>query len=705
MPRGTPEPYVLSALEWMLERLRHRGPDDQSMTLMHSFDGAPVALGNTRLAIIDPEGGRQPATSEDGKVAAVLNGEIYNYRSLGETLAAKGHVLASKSDTEVLPHLFEEQGSGLLSSLRGMFALAVFDGRTLVLARDRFGIKPLYYVELEGGGLAFASEPLALAPACRLEAEEALLPTFLAQGYVPAPLTTFKRIKKLPAGHVLRFDGERLLCDRYWAPEIGGKEGARDPDELWAAIEESVRAHLVADVEIGMFLSGGIDSSVIAAVVAKATGGSVTAFTVGYRSEREPTAPPYDETARARKVASELGLEHRVVAAREPDIERLRDLASKYGEPIGDDAALATYVVAESAADKLKVVLTGEGGDELFGGYPKYTFLRAAKPFMALYGTGSKVLGRLVARTFSPRRAAKLEGILNADLVEASFLYDEVAVAVDRDRLLDSGVASWPVVRPTLWPDLLDLRTSGALDPKWVAANGEGGIARFLLSSEELAAVAAADFCGFLADGLLHKVDAATMAHGLEARVPYLDHVLFDAVFGRSLFEPWRWGSMGDPDIFTTKPALRALARRLVPVAARGPKRGFSVPLAEWIARFIASEQSSELFSEDRLSRQGYWNPAGVRSAVTRVVGRELATSRRASPHAHRIPWLLLAYQLWLEAIEEANSSWRAWSATKNSRARSVDATGGGLGKSDASSGLGIAYSGDRSQVPSEGTA
>lgn len=705
MPRGTPEPSVISAVEWMLERLEHRGPDDRSMTLMYSLDGAPVALGNTRLAIIDPEDGRQPAISEDGQIAAVLNGEIYNYRTLHETLAAKGHVLASRSDTEVLPHLFEEQGPDLSGSLRGMFAFAVFDGKTLVLARDRFGIKPLYYVELEGGGLAFASEPLALAPGCRLEAEEALLPTFLAQGYVPAPLTAFKRIKKLPAGHVLRFDGNRLFCERYWAPEIGGKEGARNPDELSAAIEESVRAHLIADVEIGMFLSGGVDSSVIAAFVAKATAGSITAFTVGYRSEGERAAPPYDETARARKVASELGLEHRIVTAREPDIERLRDLASKYGEPIGDDAAVATYVVAESARDRLKVVLTGEGGDELFGGYPKYTFLRAAKPFMALYGTGSKVSRHLVGRAFSPRRAAKLEAILNSDLVEASFVYDEVAVAVDRERLLDPRVASWPVARPTLWPDLIDAKTSGTLDPKWVATNGEGGISRFLLSSEELVSIVAADFCGFLADGLLHKVDAATMAHGLEARVPYLDHVLFESVFGRSLFEPRRWGSVTDPGSFTTKPALRAVARRFVPAAARGPKRGFSVPLAEWIARLVASEAASDLLSEERLSRQGYWNPSGVRRAVRRVVDQESATSKRASPHAQRIPWLLLAYQLWLEALEEANSSWLTWSARNSPRTSRLHGPREGLDASDTSSRLGIAPSGNRSQVPFEGTA
>ena len=662
-----------ATLSEMVARQRHRGPDDSS-TYLRSGEGSIVGMANARLAIIDPEGGSQPAFSEDRSVAALLNGEIYNHSELRTLLSGKGHSFSSKSDTEVLPHLYEQFGLAMLSRLRGMFALAIFDGTRLVLARDRFGIKPMYWTELEAGGIAFASEPIALAPLCDLAPEEGALPTFLALGYVPAPYTTFKKIRKLPAAHVLVYDGRRARISRYWEPKDVLGSSRVSVDDLLEALEDSVRAHLVADVDIGVFLSGGLDSSVVAALAARAADKEIEAFTVGYPTGQESGLSVKDESERARQVAAWIGIPHRVVLAEEPTEQDLLDLASKYGEPIGDDAALATYTMARAARHHVKVVLTGEGGDELFGGYTKYGVLSRLAPAMASpLSTGklSGAIGRIASRN---RRLDKLLRILNADLLEASYIYDEITTAAARRELLQRDVALWPVVFPLLWPQIQDMHAAGLLDPRWLRASGykeAGGDSGVLLRPWQFAVLTAVDFCGFLADGLLHKVDSATMAHGLEARVPYIDDVLYERIAGPNLLDPVLWSDsssrtrtamqqvrlwLGGP----RKCALRAIAERLLPPEASSyPKIGFTVPLGAWMRRISEGELFRELTSPSLLARQGFFDPEAVRRLLAATAGKRSPLSPRRSghtPHVGRIPFLVFAYQLWLHSIEAAKA-------------------------------------------------
>ncbi len=642
-------------IEEMLASLRHRGPDDQGRFISPGRRLPRVALANTRLAIIDLAGGKQPVFSESKDVVAVFNGEIYNYKELRRYLESSGHRLASASDTEVIPHLFEEFGIDFLHKLRGMFAIALYDGSRLYLARDRFGIKPMYYAELEGGGICFASEPRALASMIKLAPEPALIPTYLSLGYIPAPLTPYKSVRKLEAGTVLVFDGRKTTTQRWWEPAHYFESRKLTTSAIREALQEAVRAHLVSDVPIGVFASGGIDSSVVSALAAREARGDLIAFTVGFKSRGPDSQFSFDERRRARDVARQLGVEHVAIETDLPSEDELFDLAVKYGEPIGDEASLPTYAMARAASEHVKVVLTGEGGDELFGGYDKYRTFYALRPLMAMPLGIHKAIGKFAGLVLDEHRAQKIVRILSADLIDAGRTYDEVVVESLRRRILSRDVRSWPVVPPRLWSSVMERKREGALDPQWVKSVGEGNLSRYLLTSEELASLVAADICGYLADGLLHKVDSATMAHGLEARVPYLDHELFEEVGGVALLE----GS--------TNPVTGAFARLLVPGRAKAPlrqvaksllpndvvyrrKQGFAVPLTDWIARFQNSEAGRVLVDPKRLSEQGYWNVEEV-SKLFRKAAASSSGRNSASRHLSRAVWLLLAYQMWLDSI------------------------------------------------------
>ncbi len=650
-----PPPDSPALLRRMLASLRHRGPDDEGRFVSRGRRIPKVALGNRRLAVIDLEGGKQPVFSESKDVVAVFNGEIYNYRELRSLLESKGHRLSSSSDTEVIPHLYEEYGVAFLEHLRGMFAIALYDGKRLLLARDRFGIKPLYYAELGERGICFASEPGALSPLADLAPEPALLPTYLSLGYFPAPLSPYKGVKKLPAGHLLEYDGREVRTRRWWEPESYFDWRPVAVSEVAEALKDSVEAHLVADVPIGVLLSGGIDSSVVAAMAARHGRDDLVAFTASFRPPGG--GPPYgfDETEHASRVASALRLTHRRVPAHLPSHEELFAIAARYGEPIGDEAAIPTYAVARAAREHVKVVLTGEGGDEVFGGYDKYRSFFALRPLMAAPAALQKAAVGLVRLASGPRRADKVARILEADLPAAARAFDEVVGKDVRARLLSPDILQWPVVPPLLWESVLERSRRGDLDPQWVRSVGEGLAERFLLSPEELAALAALDICGYLADGLLHKVDSTTMAHGLEARVPYLDHIFFEQVGGVALLA----GPPASPasvagrllSTRTSKPILRSIARQLLPpeVAAR-QKQGFSVPLAEWVVGFASSEEGRYLLDPKRLERQECWNVEGVAALVDGLVSR-FGTGKLPSGNLSRTVWLVLAYQLWLETV------------------------------------------------------
>ncbi|MER3453625.1 MAG: asparagine synthase (glutamine-hydrolyzing) [Acidimicrobiia bacterium] len=646
-------------LSKMLRVIAHRGPDDEGRYSTRGRSTPKIALGNRRLAIIDLEGGKQPVFSEKRDVVAVFNGEIYNYKELRKELEGRGHSFASDSDSEVIPHLYEEHGTSFVERLRGMFAIAIYDGSRLVLARDRFGIKPLYYAELDSGGIAFASEPSALAPFVSLKPEPALLPTYLSLGYFPAPLTPYKDVKKLPAATVLECDGKRLFTRRWWEPSLYFEPRSVSDSDLLDAVEESVAAHTVADVPIGVFVSGGLDSSVIAALAARQSQQEIVAFTLGFAGNSTGEKYDFDERDAAAEVAEYLGLEHIALETGPPTVDDLLDLAAKYGEPIGDEAAIPTYAIAKLARQYVKVVLTGEGGDELFGGYEKYRAFFFLRPLMAAPLPIQGVIQKTIPYLIGERRASKISAILAEDLLGASRVYDEISTSVERRRLLSPELASWPVATPQMWPSLMERRRRGDLDPQWVRATGEDFQERYLLSWEELAALMAADVCGYLADGLLHKVDSATMAHGLEARVPYLDHCLFQTAAGAVAARRGMSALAVLRNIVyarSSKPALRAIATQILPrnTVAR-KKQGFGVPLSTWLAHFARSELGRYLADPKRLDDQGYWNTPEVLKLVQRFQRLPKTSSERSSSHhIAKTAWVILAYQLWIESISES---------------------------------------------------
>src|SRR5438128_3158349 len=346
----------------MSATLAHRGPDSDGMYV----DG-PVGLAARRLSIIDLETGDQPIANEDGTLHVVQNGEIYNYRELRRELERAGHRFRTQGDTEVLLHLYEEHGDAFATRLRGMFAVAIWDGRRrrLVLARDRYGIKPLYYRHV-GDELRFASELRALP---RGEIDLDALEAFLAFNSIPAPYSIFRDVRKLRAGDVLVWEDGEVSLDRYARPGPAAAGELRDGDEaelveeLRARLRDSVRAHLLSDVPVGVLLSGGVDSAALAALAAQETPEPVHTFTIGF-AERS-----FDERADARLVAERYGTEHHELLVRpEPEL-LLRALAEAFDEPFADSSALPTYLVSQLAAEHVKVALSGEGGDELFGGY------------------------------------------------------------------------------------------------------------------------------------------------------------------------------------------------------------------------------------------------------------------------------------------------------------------------------------------------
>src|SRR5438132_9609839 len=369
----------------MSATLVHRGPDSSG-----EFGDGTAALAARRLSIIDLETGDQPIANEDGTMHVVQNGEIYNYRELRRELERAGHQFRTHGDTEVLLHLYEEHGDTFATRLRGMFAVAIWDARPqrLVLARDRFGIKPLYY-RVADGELSFASELRALP---RGEIDLDALEAFLAFNSIPAPLTIFRDVRKLPAGHVLVWERLTLRLERFARPaparEARADEEAELVEELRARLRDSVRAHLVSDVPVGVLLSGGVDSSLLAALAAEESAEPVRTFSIGFE-ERS-----FDELADARRVAERYGTQHHELVLR-PDAALLMPaLAEAFDEPFADSSALPTYLVSQLAAGDVKVALSGEGGDELFGGY--YTY--AADLLAARVGGLARLAGPLVER-------------------------------------------------------------------------------------------------------------------------------------------------------------------------------------------------------------------------------------------------------------------------------------------------------------------
>jgi len=603
----------------MAQVLAHRGPDGEG-----TLADGPVALAMRRLALVDPEGGGQPITSEDGTIAVVCNGELYDHRRLRAQLEARGHRFSGGSDVEVLVHLYEERGVEFLDGLRGMFAFALWDGRErrLVLARDPFGIKPLVYA-LDARRLAFASETKALLARTDVprDVDPEALGTYLAVNAVLAPNTMLRAVRRLPAGHLLVAEGREgggVRIERYArpAPVARAFERRESLPELAAEardrLGDSVRAHLDADVEVGVLLSGGLDSGLLCALAAEASPGRLKTFTVGF-GERS-----FDEQADALTVATRYGSDHRAIVVGPGDAVHLPDVAWTFDEPRGDSTALPYWLAARAAGEHVKAVLSGEGGDELFGGYQTY------------------VADRLGARLAGP--AAALGPLLSRVPSSSGRLPLEL-----RLRRLAGGAGLGPVARHHAWKEILrPTERRAVLAEPWRAM--AAGVDPLVAYSQRTAETAGAsmlarlqdlDVGTYLADDLLPQADRAGMAHGVEVRVPFLDPVVSEL----ALTLPTAMRVRG----LETKRVLRAAAAPLLPAPiARGAKRGFSAPTAAWL-RGPLLPLVRDVLSASTLDRQGYLDPVAVGGLLDAHV-------RRRADHSRPL-WALLALTLWHDAI------------------------------------------------------
>jgi len=588
----------------MSGKLVHRGPDSDG-----AFVEGPAALAARRLAIIDLQTGDQPIANENETIHVVQNGELYNYRELRAELERAGHRFRTHGDTEVLVHLYEQDGLAFARRLRGMFAVALWDStlRRLVIARDRYGIKPLYY-RASAAGLEFASELRALP---RGEIDLDALESFLAFNSIPAPLTIFRDVRKLPPGHVLVWEGGEARLERYARPAPAPEGELREDDEaelieeLRGRLRDSVRAHLVADVPVGVLLSGGIDSAALTALAAQETAEPVRTFSIGFQ-ERS-----FDELSDARLVAERYGTQHRELVLRPDAALLLPALADAFDEPFADSSALPTYLVSQLAAQDVKVALSGEGGDELFGGY--YTY----------------VADLLAERTGGLARLARpLVERLPTSTARASFDY--------KAKRFVRGAHLPPLERHHAWKEIFSRDARAELTGR---SNGFDPVdayrARFAETegADLLARLQDVDLGIYLVDDLLVKTDRASMAHSLEARVPFLD----PAVTNLALALPTRHRVHG----LRKKVLLRKAVAPLVPERiVKGKKRGFSIPAAAWL-RGELEPFARQTLSADTLRRQGFFRPEAVAALIDRHVAGKEDLSRQL--------WGLLAFTLWHE--------------------------------------------------------
>jgi len=596
----------------MTQSLIHRGPDDSGV-----YQAPGVALGIRRLSIIDVPGGHQPITNEDGTVVVVFNGEIYNHRELRARLEGQGHRFRTRSDTEVLVHLYEEYGYAGVHLLQGMFAFAIWDTkrRRLLLARDRLGIKPLYYTETNDG-LVFASEAKALFEHPDVKPEIALdaLDLYLSLRYVPGPDTLFRDVKKLQPGHLLIYENGRTEIRRYWELVLGDFQPAVNLDEAVeefdALLRDAVRAHLISDVPIGALLSGGLDTSAVTALARQATGRPVTTFTVGFDL---PGA--HNELAEARATARHLGTDHHELVIKPDAAELLPKLAWHLDEPVADPAALPTYLICRFARESVPVVLTGEGGDELLAGYPRYVwFARARRLERALPRWLREdvllPLGRLAPVGSRYHRA--LDNLLGER--------DDAARHLHWVAGLDPGIL----------PGLLSPDLRAAVRPRRAAQL----LATYLGSGDSGAVVQqlmALDVHTWLVDDVLHKMDRMSMAASVEARVPFLDHRLVE--FVASLPLRVKLANLG------TKTLLKRAMPPLLPAATiRRRKHAFQVPLDQWVSGPLAGFVRDVLL-DPRARARGWFDPKGVAAL--------LAPQRNGRPADGQSVWTLLCLELW----------------------------------------------------------
>lgn len=625
-------PVPAGLLRAMTNTLLHRGPDDEG----YYVQGA-VGLGMRRLRIIDLEGGVQPMANEDQSIRVIFNGEIYNHNELRADLEARGHRFRTRSDTEAIVHAYEEYGLDCVQYFNGMFAFAVWDERSnrFVLARDRMGIKPLYY-QIDGDGIVFGSElkPILVhqdqVPAIDFEALDA----YVTLEYIPAPLSIVAGIRKLPAGHLLVIERgqQRLQC--YWDVPQDTMSGSEEDiaGQLRALLQKSVKRRLMSDVPLGLLLSGGMDSSTIAALMSAVTRDRIQTFSIGFDD------PTYNELEYARTVARHLNTDHHELIIRPDAVQLAGHLMTFLDEPLGDVSVFPVFLVSQLARQHVTVALTGDGGDELFAGYDQYIANKVA--------------------AYYTRLPAFLRGQVVEPLLRACPPSDRKKGVVNRLKRFADGLRYPPELAHARWMTYMDPAERRALFAGDLADRGPhteayAAVTRYLHRNDHPAGLndqLYADLKTYLVDDLLVKVDRMSMAVSLEARVPFLDYELVE--FAARI--PAALKLRG----FTRKYILRKAVGHLLPPAilARG-KEGFSIPMKNWL-RGELRPMMVDLLSAERLRRQGWFQAA----YVERLMAEHL--QGRAN-HSHRL-WPLMVFQLWCDRY--LTGGWKSRPAGEQAR-------------------------------------
>ncbi|MEM7130472.1 MAG: asparagine synthase (glutamine-hydrolyzing) [Chloroflexota bacterium] len=623
-PEGIPTDYLPSSyLSSALEAIHHRGPDESG-----SWENQIVSLGMCRLSIIDLSGGQQPIWNEDQTCCIVYNGELYNFLDLRPQLEAKGHCFKTRSDTEVVLHAYEEWGVECLHRFNGMFALAIWDERTqtLFLARDRIGEKPLYYYKQGNQRLVFASEIKAILtdPTIPREVDPGGLSNFLTFGHSMAPKTIYRHLLKLLPGHYLLASNGEVRIKQYWDVCLGpsvpcnGIYTERDyAAQILDLFNDSVGRRMVADVPVGAFLSGGVDSSAVVALMKNHTDAPIKTFSLGFDTGKANFGKTYNELSDARKVADYFGTEHHELQVGHMDlVETLRTLVYHYDEPFGDPAGFPVYLLSQYAQEQVKVVLTGDGGDELFGGYLRYAIDQLARYYQHLPDP--------VIHSWIPALASRLP----------------------RSRRLKQLTQTLPIVQPALryakWLTLFSPEMQAELlnpeinkmaadhDPTMYFSHHYAHFGEHR-NQDHLNQLMYVDFKTWLVDVYMEKTDKATMARSLEARLPLLDHRLVELAFqlpSRHKIRRWE-----------TKHIFKKSIQSIVPeFVLKKPKHGFSVPTDPWF-RGDLKEYAYEVLLDPSVERHGYFNMQFVEK-----LWREHANGYHAWDAQL---WLLLNFELW----------------------------------------------------------
>ena len=607
----------------LCEVLAHRGPDDEGY-----YVSGPAALGQRRLAILDLAGGRQPMSNEDGTVWITFNGEIYNFRELRQRLEGLGHRFATRSDTEAIVHAYEQYGASCVKELRGMFAFALWDQQrqTLLLARDRVGKKPLVYAEVDGQWV-FASELQALLrhPGLTREVDWAALDDYLTYGYVPAPRTIFRGVYKLPPAHYLTLrlrpgatGGPEVCVERYWrlAYEPKVRMSEEDAaDKLLEVLREAVRLRMIADVPVGALLSGGIDSSLVVALMSQLSDRPVKTFSIGFDEQA------FNELPHARRVAERYGTEHHELIARPNALDVLPTLVRHYGEPFADSSAIPTYYVARLTREHVKVALNGDGGDECLAGYERYAGSEVADRYQripaAIRRLGIEPLSRLIPEG-APRRSRLRQArrFLQVAGQPAAERYQRWVGYLPRQQ------------RARLYTREFQEQLAGHQAEGWLLGIWEEVTREGLESLDRMLAV---DVESYLPYDLLVKMDIATMANSLEARSPFLDHKVME--FCAQLSCNYKLSGL------TLKYLLKKAGARLLPAETRKRRKmGFGVPVAHWMRGDLRPWVEDVLLSPRALKR-GYFEPEALRQLVrAHLDGRQ--------EQSYEL-WALLWLELW----------------------------------------------------------